>query len=227
MILRKLHIKHGDKTLVNIAFEFKKSLAIVGQSGSGKSLSLKAILSMLPQTLDVELELESFYELKRGLNISLVPQNPFSALSPLTKIKDQFFHTEAEEFLKIVGLDASLLKRYPNELSGGQLQRVVIAIALSIKPKVLLLDEPTTALDQQSKEMILSLLKQLQERFGFEMLFVTHDINSAKALCDEIVVIKNGFVVESGLSKDLLTNPTSPYTASLIEANFSNRRFRQ
>ena len=227
MRVEKLHIALDDATLVDIAFEIKSSLALVGQSGSGKSLTLKALLGMLPSTMKVEYSAD--FNLKRGREIGFVPQNPFTALSPLTKIQKQFFipRKEIEELFEFVGLDVALLERFPPELSGGQLQRVVIAIALSTKPKLLLLDEPTTALDPQTRVVIIELLKTLQKKFGYKMLFVTHDMKSAEQLCEEIAVIKDGFIVERGTMQNVLAAPSSDYTKTLIEANFAHRQFRR
>jgi peptide/nickel transport system ATP-binding protein len=229
MKISKLRITLDEETLVDINFEISSSLALVGQSGSGKSLTLKALLNMLPSSMKLELEHDEEFELKAGENISFVPQNPFTALSPLTKIKKQFF-TPIESVNKIfkkVGLESEFLERFPPELSGGQLQRVVIAIALESKPKLLLLDEPTTALDPETRIMILDLLKGLQKEFGFKILFVTHDMNSASRLCENISVLKNGKIVESGNMKAVLRAPHAEYTKTLIEANFANREFRQ
>ena len=128
---------------------------------------------------------------------------------------------------KSVDLDLALLERFPPELSGGQLQRVVIAIALSGEPRLLLLDEPTTALDPKTRVVIIELLKRLQASQGFKILFVTHDMHSASSLCDEICVIKEGRVQESGLMESVVENPSSPYTKTLIEASFANRKFRE
>lgn len=228
MKISKLKITLEDKILVDINFEINSSLALVGQSGSGKSLTLKALLGMLPSSMKCELEVDGDFELKAGNTLSFVPQNPFTALSPLTKIKDQFFIPlkRVEALFVQVGLDIGLLERFPPELSGGQLQRVVIAMALESHPKLILLDEPTTALDPQTRVVILDLLRSLGKEFGFKILFVTHDMSSAKSLCDEICVIKNGEVVESGSMSDTLNNPDTEYTKTLIDANFANREFR-
>ena len=229
MNISKLHIRLKDKTLVDINFKITSSLALVGESGSGKSLTLKALLGMLPSAMECELESDSKFELVAGDSLSFVPQNPFTALSPLTKIKKQLFSTKerVEELFGMVDLDLSLLDRFAPELSGGQLQRVVIAMALESNPKLLLLDEPTTALDPQTRVLILDLLKKLQKSYNFKILFVTHDMNSAKSLCDDICVIKNGKVVEYGKMSDILSNPKESYTKILIEANFANREFRE
>lgn len=229
MHINRLHITLKDKTLVDISFKITNSLALVGQSGSGKSLTLKALLGMLPSSMKRELDFDGSFELNAGSTLSLVPQNPFTALSPLTKIKKQFFSAESRvlELFGEVGLDSELLDRFPPELSGGQLQRVVIAMALESNPKLLLLDEPTTALDPQSRGVILDLLKRLQKKEAYKMLFVTHDMNSASYLCEDICVIANGKVVESGIMQEVLKDPKEDYTKTLIDANFANREFRE
>lgn len=200
MNISKLQITINKKKLVDISFNITSSLALVGQSGSGKSLTIKALLGMLPESMEVELEYENSFKLTAGETLAFVPQNPFTALSPLTKIKRQFFIPlpKIQKLFAQVGLDIELLERFPPELSGGQLQRVVIAMALSSEPELILLDEPTTALDPKTRTVILSLLKALQNEFGFKMLFVTHDMNSAKIVCEDICIIKEGRVVESG-----------------------------
>lgn len=229
MIISKLNITINNDKLVDIDFKINLSLALVGQSGSGKSLTLKALLGMLPSSMKCELEYDSDFKLKVGDTISFVPQNPFTALSPLTKIKKQFFISEEKQkklFMQ-VGLDEDLLDRFSPELSGGQLQRVVIAMALSNSPKLLMLDEPTTALDPENKVLIIDLLKELQTEFGFKILFVTHDMNSAVSLCEDICVIKDGNIIENGKMSEVLDNPQQDYTKTLIQANFANRKFRQ
>ncbi len=229
MEIKKLKISLEDKILVDINLNIKKSLALVGQSGSGKSLTLKALLFMLPQTMTCDLDYDANFILKAGDSISFVPQNPFTALSPLTKIKKQFFISQEKQeklFLQ-VGLNPQLLERFAPELSGGQLQRIVIAMAIQSKPKLMLLDEPTTALDPKTRVLILKLLKKLQEEMGFKILFVTHDMNSAVSLCEDICVIKDGLVIEDGKILEILQSPKKNYTKILIEANFKNREFRR
>ncbi|MBC8236686.1 MAG: ABC transporter ATP-binding protein [Helicobacteraceae bacterium] len=229
MKINKLKVSLQEKNLVDISFTINRSLALVGQSGSGKSLTLKALLSMLPASMTCELEHDANFELIAGKTVAFVPQNPFTALSPLTKIKKQFFisQEQQEELFSQVGLDKELLDRFAPELSGGQLQRVVIAMALESRPKLLLLDEPTTALDPKTRIMILNLLLKLQVTMGFKVLFVTHDMNSAKSLCEDICVIKDGLLIEDGKMLDILQNPQQEYTKTLIEANFANRKFRE
>lgn len=224
----ELIIRHGELTLVECSFEIRTSLALVGQSGSGKSLILKALLGMSDSALDVRLEKRSHFEWIRGQSVSLVPQNPFTALSPLTKIKDQMFYPyeRVAEIFGWLALDLELQNRYPSELSGGQLQRLVVAMALMSEPSLLLLDEPTTALDPEAKKVMSALLKSLQEKLGFSTLFVTHDMGVASDLCENICVLKEGKIIEEGTMKNVLQNPQEDYTRTLIEADFKTREFR-
>jgi len=229
MICRSLQIRSEEKQLLDISFEIRHSLALVGQSGSGKSLTLKALLGLLPSNLKATMEIESSFDLIPGETLSFVPQNAFTALSPMTRIKDQWLNSldGAGELFDFLGLDRSLIERFPSELSGGQLQRVVVAMALSSDPRLVLLDEPTTALDPLLRKEMVKILVQLQKEFGFLMLFVTHDIKVAESLCQDILVIKEGIVVEEGFAKEIIAHPCEAYTKQLIEASFANREFRQ
>jgi peptide/nickel transport system ATP-binding protein len=228
MKIKTLKIFLDNKNLLDISFTINNSLALVGQSGSGKSLTLKALLGMLPSSMKCNLEVESNFSLKDKKNISFVPQNSFTALSPLTKIRKQFFvsETKIKELFKKVDLNDDILDRFPPELSGGQLQRVVIAMALENEPKLMLLDEPTTALDPQTRVVILDMLRDLQAELGFKILFVTHDMYAAKNLCEDICVIKVGKIIEVGTMNDVILQPKQEYTKILIQANFTNREFR-
>ncbi len=228
IVIDRLKITRDTRKLVDIQMQIHHSLALVGESGSGKSLSLKALLGLLDPALELHFDKSCDFEWKAGKSVSLVPQNPFTALSPLTRIKDQLFfdRDRATELFELLGLDAALLERFPPELSGGQLQRVVVAIALGSEPRLLLLDEPTTALDPASKEAMLVLLKNLQQRMGFKMLFVTHDMGVASALCDDICVLKEGLIIERGKLQEVIHSPKESYTKALIEAEFKTRGFR-
>ncbi|WP_072682539.1 ATP-binding cassette domain-containing protein [Arcobacter sp. LA11] len=226
--IKKLQISTSDKKLVDISFKIIDSTALIGQSGSGKSLTLKSMLNLLPSNLDLVFDVNTDFKLNYS-NIGFIPQNPFTSLSPMTKIKKQFFCTEnrKKELLKLVGLEESFLERFPSELSGGQLQRVVIAIALTNEIKLLLLDEPTTALDESSKKVILDLINDLSKKLDISILFVTHDISSIKDICKDIVIIKDGTVVETGKTIEVLKNPKNEYTKELINSTFENKEFRK
>ena len=225
--IKKLEIKTNEKKLVDISFEIKDSTALIGESGSGKSLTLKALLNLLPFFMNQEKDIESTFELNYD-TIGFIPQNPFTSLSMMTKIKNQFFCTQEKkvEVLKLVDLDISVLNKFPTQLSGGQIQRVVIAIALSRNIKLLLLDEPTTALDEENKNNIINLINDLKKRLDILILFVTHDITSIKNICDEIIILKNGEIVEKGLTADILSSPKEDYTKKLINSTFKNKQFR-
>jgi len=229
----RLTINKKENILVDLLSNFStsisitNSLALVGQSGSGKSLTLKAILKMLPSNLNSYFEYKSNFELKLE-NIGFIPQNPFTSLSPMTKKKKQFFqpYDIIDKMLQLVGLDTDTKDKFPSQLSGGQLQRVVIAIVLSKKPKLLLLDEPTTALDTTSKDIILKLLKTLQKKFDFLMIFISHDIDSVKSICKDIAILKDGNIIEYGNLDKIINNPKEQYTKELLKSSFKNREFR-
>ncbi len=226
----KIIVSSSEKTLVDISFEVHSSLAIVGESGSGKSLTMKAIMGILPKELDFAVQISGIEKLKRGENLAFVPQNPFTALSPMSKIKKQFWGVDklrAIELLEQMGLSAEILDRFPSELSGGQLQRVIIAIALGQNPKLLLMDEPTTALDADTKSEIVSLVKSLMEKFGFYLIFVTHELSLARELCEYIMVIKDGKQVEFGKAEAIFLTPKNDYTKRLMAADFKDREFRK
>ena len=225
--INKLKISSPNKQLVDISFDIKDSSALIGESGSGKSLTLKALLNLLPSSLQVEKDIYSTFELNYD-TIGFIPQNPFTSLSMMTKIKDQFFcsNEKKEEVLKLVDLDISLLNKFPSQLSGGQIQRIVIAIALSRNIKLLLLDEPTTALDFENKTNIINIVNDLKDKLNINILFVTHDIESIKDICDDIVIIKNGYVVEFGKTQEVLNKPQNEYTKKLLNSSFKNKKFR-
>lgn len=229
MFSAQIKAELDGKKLLDISFQIKDSLAIVGQSGSGKSLALKSIMSLAPSNMNVDFRYNWQHNIECGKTIALVPQNPFTALPPISKIKKNFFCSEYDSIsaLKSVGLDKEHLDRYPNELSGGQLQRVCIAIALSHKPKMLLLDEPTTALDPDTKIEICELLKHLQKNEQFLMLFVSHEIDIAGKLCNDVLVLENGLVAENQKFEDFIQNQKSSAGKTLLESGFANRKFRE
>lgn len=226
--INKLKIKLKKDTLLDFNFNITNNTALIGESGSGKSLTLKTILNLLPQNLSADFDYTSDFELNYD-NIGFIPQNPFTSLSPMTKIKNQFFCKKESMLLalKKVGLDSWILERFPNQLSGGQLQRVVIAIAISKKIKLLLLDEPTTALDEKNKKLIIDLIKQLAKEFNLTLLFITHDIASIKDLCENMIIIRKGKIIQDGKTNEILQNPNNEYTKTLIESNFKTREFRK
>ena len=226
--VHRLTIKDKEKRVVDVSFEIKNRLGIIGQSGSGKSLILKTLLGMQPSSLDTTFEYDYKERIQRGINIAFVPQNPFTALSPLTKIKEQFFTPidKVHEVFALVNLDISLLDKYPPQLSGGQLQRVIIAQAIVSEAQIILFDEPTTALDSKNVDTILNLINELQVKLGFKMVFVTHDMDVASRVTDSLIILHEGLIVESGENEMIFNNPQNSYTKLLLESNFKNREFR-
>ncbi|RBQ29776.1 ATP-binding cassette domain-containing protein [Aliarcobacter vitoriensis] len=226
--IKKLKISANDKELVDISFKISTSTALIGESGSGKSLTLKALLNLLPNSLKYQNEIDCSFELNYN-TIGFIPQNPFTSLSQMTKIKNQIFCSDEkkEEVFKLLNLSLDILNKYPSQISGGQIQRVVIAIALSRDIKLLLLDEPTTALDLENKTNIINIIQDLQKQLDLKILFVTHDIDSIKDICNDIVILKKGKIIEFGKTIEVLENPTNDYTKELINSTFKNKEFRK
>lgn len=226
--IKKLSINNAGKNLVDFSLNLSNSTALVGESGSGKSLTIKSILGLLPKNLEVAFDYESNFELSKN-NIGFIPQNPFTAFSPLTKISKQFFvpRQEQESILEMVNLPKEVLSKYPSELSGGQLQRLLIAFAISKNPKLILLDEPTTALDNANKQTITKLIRKIANESNALILYVTHDIASIETICENIAIIKQGKIIENGTTISVLENPKHNYTNELIQSNFKNRSFRE
>ncbi|MEO3946272.1 ABC transporter ATP-binding protein [Gorillibacterium sp. CAU 1737] len=206
-----------------------ESIGLIGESGSGKSLTLRSILGLLPSGIeqtDGRIQLNG-----RG---AMIFQDPIRALDPLYPVVKQLAevvhyrqqvsrkasHVIALELLELLGLPDSLRQkdRYPHQLSGGQCQRIVIALALACKPDVLLCDEPTTALDVTVQRQILELIVRLQKELGYAMVFVTHNLAVTSSLCSRLYVMKEGRLVEEGETLPLLQNPQHPYTRMLIDS---------
>ncbi len=232
----------------DVSFYINKGeiLGIVGESGSGKSVSTTAIPGLLPQNAEmsgriyfkgVDLTNLTQKELRgyRGQKIALIFQEPGRSFDPLQNIGSVFFETfkvsepnitkeesdkKAAELLKDVGLPDSFgrLKAFPHQFSGGQLQRIGIALALAQNCELLIADEPTTALDVTIQAQIISLLLQLKEERGLSIIFISHDINLVAQISDRICVMYHGNVVETDSSEKIMKNPSHPYTKALISA---------
>lgn len=229
LTIDKLTVNINDKTLLDLSLDIKNITALVGSSGSGKTLTIKTLLDLLPNSMQKNLEITSNFDLIRGKSLGFVPQNPFTALSPMDKIKKQF-HIELDlikSYLDLVGLELDLIDRFPSELSGGQLQRVLIAMALSSDPKLLLLDEPTTALDPTSKNEIANLLLTIASKSDITMLLVTHDIGLVKMVADFVAVLDSGKVIEYGTKEQVVQDPQDARTIKLLESNFTMRNWRE
>ena len=220
-------------------------VCIVGESGSGKSLTAHAVMGLLPNGVratggsirfgDTDLLKLSPDAMRRlrGRDIAMIFQDPMAALNPVVKVGRQVAEqirahraiseaealTDAGALLKQMGLDpAATLHAYPFQLSGGQRQRVMIAMALSLSPRLLIADEPTTALDVTTQAQILKLLKNIQAQREMSVLFITHDFGVVADIADKVAVMRHGRLVESGDAADVLGRPTDPYTKALIDA---------
>mgnify|MGYP002517195182 FL=1 len=230
--------RHGDVNVVdNVSFDVRpgQCMALVGESGCGKSITTKTIMNLLPDTARIQgeviykgqdlLKLSSEEHRKLlGTEIAMVYQDSLSALNPSMLISAQMKQLtsrggtrSAEELLELVGLDPKrTLESYPHELSGGQCQRVIIAMALTRDPSLVICDEPTTALDVTVQKQVIKLLNDLQKKLGFAMIFVSHDLALVAEVASEITVMYAGQVVESAPTKELLTNPIHEYTQGLL-----------
>jgi peptide/nickel transport system ATP-binding protein len=231
---------------VSLAIAGNEILCVVGESGSGKSMTANAIMRLLPGGVTIDggkvlfdgRDLTQLTEAEmravRGSGIAMIFQEPMTALNPLRTIGDQIgemfdIHTglsKQEIAAKVLDLlaevripDPKLAARaYPHELSGGQRQRAMIAMALALDPKVLIADEPTTALDVTTQAQILSLIKDLQKRKGTAVLFITHDFGVVAEIADRVAVMQYGLVVEQGPAEEVLNRPQHAYTKQLIAA---------
>jgi oligopeptide/dipeptide ABC transporter ATP-binding protein len=221
-------------------------LAIIGESGSGKSALLRTILGIQPASARMEGEVllngvdllklsDRQREDLRGGVVSMVFQDPMTALDPIYTVEQQLLETirrhsrlngqqaqvRARELLELVQIPSPerRLKAYPFELSGGMRQRLVIAMALASTPKLLLADEPTTALDVTVQGRILRLLSDLQRQLGMSVIFVTHDLAVAAQIADDLIVMYAGRIVETGTVREIVRAPSHPYTRGLLFAN--------
>lgn len=231
-----LHIEKGTFT------------GLVGESGSGKSTLIMAVLGLLPARTEISGEilyngsdiLSMSDNEKRNLRwkeIALVPQSAQNSFTPVMKIKNHIeevlkvhsnkYGEEAEKeitrLLNEVGLDAAIKERYPHELSGGQKQRAAIALALACSPALLLADEPTTALDVIIQAEVLELLSKFRKSKNLSIILVTHDLPLAAMVCDKLVVMKDGIIVETGKPYDIVNSPRHPHTKELVKAMFWQR----
>ena len=210
-------------------------VGLVGESGSGKSLSVLAVMGLLPQGARVrgEIRFQDTDLLKlnakgrralMGREIAMVYQDALSALNPALRVGAQLAQMirrggtrSAEELMRLVGLDPRrTLAAYPHELSGGQRQRVVIAMALSRDPKLIIADEPTTALDVTVQAQVMALLLELRERLGFALILVSHDLALVSDVCDRVVVMYGGQIVETGVTADVMEAPAHHYARGLL-----------
>jgi len=228
---------NGTDILDGVSFQVRpgETMGLVGESGSGKSVASLAIMGLLPRTArisgkvmlgDVDLLSISPKEMNalRGHEIAMIYQDALSSLNPSMLIRSQLAQLTsrggtrtAEDLLALVGLDPKrTLSAYPHELSGGQRQRVLIAMALTRDPKLVIADEPTTALDVTVQKQVVDLLNSLREELGFAMVFVSHDLALVAQLAHRVTVMYAGQVIEQGIQHELLTDPRHEYTRGLL-----------
>jgi peptide/nickel transport system ATP-binding protein len=244
--LRDLRIAFDPRTVVDLEHLELGSgeiLGLAGESGSGKSITALAVLG-LASTLGARVEgsvrldgeelvgaPESRLREIRGSRIAMIFQSPVSSLDPLLRVGELFERTlrlhgvdrraaseQAKGAFREVLLSPDLLSRYPNELSGGQAQRIAIALALALRSEVLIADEPTSALDVTVQAEILDLLRRVREERGMSVLFISHDLAVIAELCDRVAVMRLGRVVEEGATSRVLGEPVDDYTKLLVAA---------
>ncbi|MDD5687614.1 MAG: ABC transporter ATP-binding protein [Elusimicrobia bacterium] len=251
--------KVGEKSIPavrDVSFTLNKtdSLAIVGESGCGKTTLGLSIINLLPKEANISNGKISFYgedilQLKgdeirkiRGAKIGFVFQDPLSSLNPVIKIGEQIRETlkahnkdysedKINKILEMVQLNnpERIRNSYPHQLSGGMRQRVMIAQALAPNPEILIADEPTTALDVTIQKEILKLFEKLSKELNLTIIFITHNFGIISDLCNRIIVMYAGEIVEEGNTKEILKNPLHPYTKALLsaipKANVKQTRF--
>lgn len=218
--------KSRRQILKQVSFSMEKGeiLGLVGESGSGKSTLAKVLLGMVGDyTGEIQMKTE---------NVQMIFQDPYGSLNPSKKIgwilqeplrmKGGFTKAEREEkvkeMLKKVGLDQEVAARYPRQLSGGQRQRVCIAAALMLSPGLIIADEPVSALDVTIQAQVIELLMELQKEMGLSILFISHDLRVVYQMCDRVMIMQKGEIVEEGTTEKVYFSPEHEYTRTLLQA---------
>jgi peptide/nickel transport system ATP-binding protein len=228
---------------INLEIDPGETLGVVGETGSGKSTLAKAVLGILPSTTAVKGELffreinlallnaEAYRQL-RGKDIALIFQDPMTRLNPLMTIEGHFVEaiqahepvssdearSRAVEALVSMGIHESRIKNYPHEFSGGMRQRIMIALALVLKPSLLVADEPTTSLDVIVEAQILEILQDLRRVYKMSLLLITHNLGVVAEICDRVAVLYAGKLAELGPVRDIFHKPIHPYTQGLLSS---------
>ena len=241
--VNNLKIAANDKILVDsVSFKLNRNetLGIIGQSGSGKTLTVLSTMGLLDRNIyeisgSIKFMGQEILELSeketaliRLSDIAMVYQNPFNTFSPVEKINKQLDRIykikklkrddiKIKYLLEKVSLSESYLKKYPHEMSGGELQRMVIVTARLLNPEVLICDEPTTSLDIKTGKSIIELLKKLQKEEKFSIIFISHDLDMIEDISDELIVMKSGKIVEKGKASEVINNPEDEYSRKLLK----------
>ena len=232
--------KHIVRAVDGVSLDIEKGeiLGLVGESGCGKSTFSRTIMQLIPATSGkVILDGEDLSTLshsqvrKRRLDFQMVFQDPYASLNPRMtifstlseavrqrhpKLKGDALYNRVETLMATVGLDARVMRKYPHEFSGGQRQRIAIARALAPEPKLIIADEPVSALDVSIQSQILNLIKKLQKELGLTMIFISHDLGVVHYLADRIAVMYKGKIVESGSADQVFHHPEADYTKRLL-----------
>ena len=223
---------------VSFAMHRGETVGVVGESGSGKSTLGKAVVGLLrPDGGSIRFEGQEIVGRSRAQlgvvrrEIQMVFQDPYASLNPRHRVDDIIAsgpitsgidrheaYARAEKLLRVVGMDKNCMRRFPHQFSGGQRQRISIARALAMQPKLLIADEPVSALDVSVQAQVLTLLREIRAEFGLSMLFITHDLRVASGLCDRIIVMQAGKIVEVGTAASICGSPQETYTRALIAA---------
>lgn len=231
---------------INLGLPQGEIHGLVGESGAGKTMLGRVILDILPPTVvitsgNVDYPAHRSSPIvgrnsahRRRPHISLIPQDPMTSLNPVKRIGKQMseilrlahkgssqqIHERAKQHLREVKIrnPGQVLQQYPHQLSGGMRQRVLIAMAFSTEPGIIIADEPTTALDVSVQQQVLRLIRDLQKERGTTILFVTHDLGVVAKLCDRVSLMHSGMILEQGKVSDVFQSPSHPYTRSLLEA---------
>lgn len=234
--------KKNIQAVNHISFKLYEgeTLGLVGESGCGKTTLARTVMRLIePTSGDITFNGQNLLALSKSelramrKDMQIVFQDPYSALHPRMTIQQSIEEpmkirglytgkgereARVKELLNMVGLNETHMKRYPHEFSGGQRQRIVIARALATNPKLVICDEPVSALDVSVRAQILNLLKDLQKDLGLTYLFISHDLSVVSYLCDRVVIMYLGQIVESGKVDDIFSHPIHPYTQALLSA---------
>jgi len=255
-LIVQYHTDEGIVEAVNgitINLDRGRTLGLVGETGAGKTTTARSIMRLIQSPpgkmtqgsihlngKDIMAASEKELEKIRGAQVSMIFQDPMTALNPVITVGDQIAeailihqkvsqdqaNVKAKEMLEMVGIPGARLNEYPHQFSGGMKQRVIIAIALSCSPQLLIADEPTTALDVTIQAQVLELMKELKDKFNMAMIMITHDLGVVAEVCDDVAIMYAGRVVEQGNLDDIFRRTKHPYTEGLFNSipNIDDRK---